>query len=75
MMAYIPYSNDPVADAEAYQAALDEEQRWFIAHSPICPICGRRTGEVSNQGYFLFGQWFCEECVEKQYRDLPDERL
>nr|DAV01128.1 MAG TPA: Inhibitor of sigma-G Gin [Bacteriophage sp.] len=69
---YIP---DPSDLYEAYQEELDREQEWFIEHSPICPICGRRTGEVSNQGYYLFGQWFCEECIEREYRDLPDERL
>lgn len=64
---------DPVEDAEAYQEALDEEQERFIANSPICPICGRRTGEKSNQGYYLFGQWFCESCVENSWGDLPTE--
>ena len=72
-MAYRYYTDDPIADFEAYSAELDEEQRWFEEHSPVCPICGRRTGEVSNQGYFLFGQFFCTECVEKAYRDLPRE--
>lgn len=72
-MTYRYYSDDPVADAEAWQAELDAEQKWFEEHSPLCPLCGRRTGEVSNQGYFLFGQFFCEDCVTKAHRDLPHD--
>lgn len=72
-MAVIRISSDPIADAEDWQEALEEEQRWFEEHSPLCPLCGRRTGEVSNQGYYLFGQWFCEDCVTKAHRDLPHD--
>lgn len=72
-MAVIRISSDPIADAEDWQEALEEEQRWFEEHSPLCPICGKRTGAVSNQGYHLFGQWFCENCVDNALEDLPHD--
>lgn len=72
-MALMYFTEDPAQDYEDYYEQLDEEQRYFEEHSPLCPICGKRTGKVSNQGYFLMGQWFCEKCVESSWRDLPDE--
>ena len=72
-MANFVITDDPAADWDSYSEAQEEEQRWFIEHSPICPICGKRCGEKSNQGYFLFGQWFCEKCVDSSFGDLPTE--
>lgn len=74
-MAYRYYSDDPVADAEAWQAELDAEEREFIEASPVCECCGRPVAEADGGTcYWLFGSWFCIDCIEKGRRDVPDGR-
>lgn len=74
-MAYRYYPDDPIADAEAYQEALDEETREFIEASPKCECCGRPIAEADiNKAYWLFGSWFCMDCISKGLRDVPDGR-
>lgn len=73
-MAYRYYSDDPVADAEAWQAELDAEEREFVNASPKCECCGRPVGIADNmKAYYLFG-WFCADCVERARQDIPDGR-
>lgn len=74
-MPYFEIWDDPVADAEVYQEALDEETRKFIEASPTCECCGRPIAEADiNKAYWLFGSWFCMDCICKGLRDVPDCR-
>ena len=69
------YTDDPVADAEDYQYELELAEREFIEASPVCECCGRPVAEADGcDCYWLFGSWFCVDCIEKGRRDIPDMR-
>ena len=74
-MTYIPFTDDPVADAEMYQEALEEEEQEFIEASPKCACCGKPVAEADGcDCYWLFGSYFCVKCIDKARREIPDNR-
>ena len=56
------YSDNPVADAEHYQAALDKEEEAL----PRCSICDEPVKD--DYFYLINDEVVCPECLEYHYR-------
>ena len=56
------YSDDPVADAERYQAALDKEEEAL----PRCSICDEPVKD--DYFYLINDEVVCPDCLEYHYR-------
>lgn len=68
-MTYISFTDDPVADAEMYQEALEEEHRQYIEATPVCVDCGNHVGEVNDYYYEIEADvCYCEKCMSKRMR-------
>lgn len=51
------FTDDPVRDAERYQAEQDRK----LDALPKCAICGEPIQDES--ALYLNGEWICDECV------------
>ena len=40
-----------------------EEKKWneYVASCPICKFC---DSPITDDGYFIDGEWYCEDCIE-----------
>lgn len=54
----MPWTDDPVRDAERYWAELDRE--------PVCDRCGET---LEGHGYRIGGDLICPACLDKYYRE------
>ena len=52
------YTDDPIADAEAY---LAEQAEWEAKH-PTCKVCGEHI--LDENLYEIDGEIYCEECLK-----------
>lgn len=62
------YSDNPVADFEAYSAEQEEQ----LARLPKCVCCGEAIQQ--DTAVHLNGDWYCDDCLDA-YREecCPDE--
>lgn len=68
-MPYFEIWDDPVADAEAYEEAREEEWQRFVRSTPVCSECRRHVAEVDDYYYELDTDVFlCESCMRKKMR-------
>ena len=61
------YTDDPIADAEAY---LDEQAK-YEERFPVCTICGEHI--LDDNLYDIEGEIYCEECLKECFlKDTED---
>lgn len=53
----MPWTDDPVADAENYYQELEEEKSGY----PICEECGDHI--VQDTAVYIGGNWYCDNCI------------
>ena len=56
------YTNDPIADFQAY----DREQAEWLASRPMCDLCGERIQD--DHYYMLPNKNVCPNCLDRFYR-------
>lgn len=56
------YSNDPVKDAERYEADRERELEKY----PECCHCGVHIQD--DYCYLIDGNFYCSDCLEKHYK-------
>ena len=56
------YSENPVADAEAYYSQKEKE----LEQLPRCSECGERI--QSDYAYEIDGNYICEDCLTDNHR-------
>lgn len=61
------YSDNPVRDAERYQAAQDE----LLKSLPICADCDEPIQDET--AYYINGEWICRRCMEAYEREVISE--
>ena len=61
------YSDNPVADFEAW----DAEQNEKLAQLPVCVDCGEHIQQET--AVFLGGEWYCDSCIDAYRRDVDCE--
>lgn len=54
----MPYSNDPLADFDKW----DAEQNKQFANLPVCADCDNPIQDDS--AYYINGEWICEDCMD-----------
>lgn len=67
-MPYFEIWDDPVADAEAYEEAKEEEWQRFVRSTPVCEDCGRHVAEVDDYYYELDDVCYCNKCMTKRMK-------
>ena len=62
------YSDDPVADFERH----DAEQESELDRLPVCEYCEEPIQD--EFGYYIEGAWYCEKCMNENFRKevLPE---
>lgn len=60
------YSNDPVADAERYEAEKEE----YIKKYPIC--CNCKEHILDDFCYYIDEEFYCIECMERYFKKQTD---
>lgn len=60
------YTDDPIADFNAWDKAQDEE----LAKLPVCDECGNPIQD--DYYYDIAGITLCPECMDKNYRYWTD---
>ena len=61
------YSDDPVADADRY----DAEQQRMIDKLPKCDYCGEPI--MDDYFYNIDGTFICEECLKTEFRKNTED--
>ena len=56
------YSSNPVADFERYDAQQEAE----LDKLPVCVCCEQPIQE--EYGFCIDGDWYCEECLNAEFR-------
>ncbi len=63
----MPYTDDPVADAEAFIEKLERE----LEKLPLCDYCGER---IDEDYYFdIDGEFYHEKCLCDQFRKSTED--
>lgn len=61
------YSNDPIADFDAWDAAQNKQ----LAKLPVCADCDDPIQD--DFAYYINGEWICERCMDAYKTEvLPD---
>lgn len=60
----MPWTDDPVADFEAFDRRLAEELKRF----PTCERCGEAI--IQERAVCIDGFWYCDECIEHYRREV-----
>lgn len=63
------YSDNPVLDAERFQAALDKEE----AALPVCSICDNHV--MDGYFYLINDEVVCPDCLEYHYRKEVEDYI
>lgn len=58
---YIPRSNNPVADAEAYYDQTEIKEEDY----PVCASCGQR---VTDDFWIIDNEFYCEDCAADLFK-------
>ena len=58
----MPWTDDPVADFEAFDRKLAEELKKF----PTCELCGEAI--LQEMAFNKDGFWICDKCFEDNKR-------
>ena len=66
-MPYRSYSNDPIADFDAW----DTEQNKRLATLPVCADCDEPIQD--EFAYYINGEWICENCIDSYRREVLPE--
>ena len=61
------YSDDPIADFDAYDADLND----FLSRLPVCVECGNPIQDET--AFYIDGDWYCEACMETYRREVLPE--
>lgn len=61
------YTDDPVLDAERYQAAQDH----LLESLPVCADCDHPIQDET--AYYINGEWICKNCMEAYEREVLPE--
>lgn len=56
------WTDDPARDFEAY----DQKQIRRLERLPVCLNCGEPIQDET--AYCVCGDWFCVECMEREYK-------
>lgn len=64
------WSDDPVWDAERYEAEREENYRSWLSQRPKCAICGEPIEE--DYAVHLYEEWFCDDCLGNARSRIPD---
>ena len=66
-MTIMPYSNDPLADFDAW----DTEQNKRLAQRPVCADC---DDPIQDEfAYYINGEWICENCMDSYRKEVIPE--
>ena len=65
----MPFSDDPVRDAEQYYARQDRE----LERRPVCDECGHHI--QADHFYWNDGKRICPECLETYYRKEVEDYM
>ena len=66
-MTIMPYTDDPVADFDAW----DAEQNRHLATLPECADCEQAIQD--EFAYYINGEWICENCMDSYRREVQPE--
>ena len=61
------YTDDPVADFEAY----DRQQEEQLERLPVCEICGEPIQD--EHLYLINDEFVCEKCLIRDFRKNTDD--
>lgn len=61
------YTDDPIRDAERYQAAQDN----LLQSLPVCADCADHIQDET--AYYINGEWICRRCMEAYERQVLPE--
>lgn len=61
------YTDDPIRDAERYQAAQDN----LLQSLPVCADCDEHIQDET--AYYINGEWICRRCMEAYERQVLPE--
>ena len=64
-MVLTQYTDNPVADAEAYSSALENQPHI------TCCLCGAKL-YIGDTVYLIDGDPYCTDCVTRREVDLDD---
>ena len=62
----MPYTDDPIADFEAW----DAEQQKKLDSFPKCTECGKRIQD--DELFDVYGDLYCWDCAIKEFRRQTD---
>lgn len=61
-------TDDPLADFDRHQM----EQERLLARRPQCCHCDEHI--TDDFAYYINGEWICEMCMDREYRQaVPEE--
>lgn len=61
------YTDDPIADYEAW----DAEQQRRLESRPICSECDEPIQD--DEAYYINGEWICQNCMDTYRREVLPE--
>lgn len=65
-------TDDPVADAEDYYSAMEEEWEEMKASAPLCDDCNRSLAWYGDEFCFQFDDYYiCDSCMRKRMKPIP----
>lgn len=62
----MPYTDDPIADYNAYQSELQAK----LDKLPVCSDCDCPI--TSDYYYYINGECICEDCMDEYRRSTDD---